>query len=78
MDYAVGHGVSVAIIRRAGKVVGARTTWLPRATVRRVVTPPDLPDVVVGMEDLSCLDDGAAAKVALGAFAKHYGDWIQQ
>lgn len=77
VEYAVGHGVSVETISENSAVVGARTTWLPQATVRRVVTDK-VDGVVRSMDDLASLKDGAAAKASLKLLVDAYGDWIKK
>ena len=76
VEYAVGHGVSIENIVDGTRVVGARTAWLPRATVRRVVTNDEVKGVVTGMEELAALADGKGAVAALGALPEAYGAWI--
>lgn len=76
VEYAVGHGVSVETIQHEGRVVGAKTCWLPRATIRRVITNDDVQGVTTAMEVLSGLADGAAVRAALGALPDAYGAWI--
>lgn len=64
-EWAVGHGVSVAIPDGQGdRVTRIRTTWLPRSEVRRVVTREE-PTVVTEMEKLAALKHGAEATAAL-------------
>ncbi|MCU0691539.1 MAG: DISARM system helicase DrmA [Polyangiaceae bacterium] len=79
MEWAVGHGVSVAPIRADGsadaKVVGAQTSWLPSAEVPRVVTA-ELPDVVTEMHRLAQLQSGDEVRRALGSLVEAYGVWI--
>lgn len=75
-EYAVGHGVSVAPAPAEGGLVrGASTTWLPQTLVHRVV-PREVPGVVVEMETLAELTDGAAARVALSPLVEEYGNWL--
>ena len=76
VEYAVGHGASVEIVVEPGSPVrSVRTTWLPMADVRRVVTH-EVPGFVPDMEALSQLPDGAAARAALDPLLTAYGEWI--
>ena len=77
-EYAVGHGVSVETIISDGKVVGARTCWLPRSTVRRVITNDDVKSVQTKMDELAALPDGAAVRGALSGLPAAYAEWIAQ
>jgi hypothetical protein len=75
----VGHGVSIVPPQRdaSGKVTSVRTTWIPRAEVRRVVTFEDVA-ATVAMEDLAQLADGAAVRAALEPIVDAYSDWIEK
>jgi hypothetical protein len=76
VEWAVGHGVSTeALCDDAGRVVGARTVWLPRAEVRPVVSQ-EVPGVDTTMEALADVSDGAALRSALGPMLEAYADWI--
>jgi hypothetical protein len=81
-EYAVGHGVAVALAPAAGgKVTTVTTTWLPRSEVRRVATSDALGDglaVEQRMAALAELPDGAAVRRALGDLPTAYGRWIDE
>jgi hypothetical protein len=77
MEYAVGHGVSAEAFVEASIVTGARTCWIPRATVPRVVTH-ELPDVTTEMDALAALTDAGAARQALDPLVAAYGVWLEQ
>lgn len=75
-EYAVGHGVAtVADIGPDGSCRSVRTQWIPTADVERV-EPCPVKGVVLGMEALAALGDGAAARAALGALGAEYATWI--
>jgi hypothetical protein len=75
-EYAVGHGVSVAVEGAGdGPVTRVRTAWVPRAEVKRVRTRSEA-GVVTSMEALADLADGAAAAEALDRLPEAYGEWI--
>lgn len=73
-EYAVGHGVSVDIPSQ-NVVTRAKTTWIPQAEVRRVVTR-DEKTVITSMEKLAALPDGKAVRQALTPLIEAYGAWI--
>jgi hypothetical protein len=75
-EWAVGHGVSVQAPDSARPVTTLRTTWIPRAEVRRVVTHEE-PKVETRMEALAELSDGAAAVTALMPLVDAYSAWIE-
>ncbi len=78
VEWAVGHGVSTeALVDGAGRVVGARTVWLPRAEVRPVVSQ-EVAGVSAEMEALAAMPDGAALRSALGPLLDAYAVWITQ
>ena len=77
-EYAVGHGVAThAICSGPTTCHAVETTWVPSAEVEKVV-PGVLPDpsVVLGMEALGALTDGASLRAALQGLATCYGAWI--
>lgn len=76
-EYAVGHGVSVDVPEGQDPVTHVRTTWIPCHEVRRVVTWSE-EGVETGMEKLSTLEDGEAARQALTPLVKAYGQWLEQ
>jgi hypothetical protein len=73
--YASGHGVAVQLVEDAGRVVGARTEWIPEVTVKRVDTRK-IGGVVVGMEPLAQLASAAAVHAALDGIPAAYGAWL--
>ena len=75
-EYAVGHGVSVEVPEQEGPVRRVRTTWLPRAEVRRVMTREE-EGVVTAMEALAELEDASAVRSALAGLPEAYGAWIE-
>ncbi|HJX54398.1 MAG TPA: DISARM system helicase DrmA [Polyangia bacterium] len=76
VEYVVGHGIAAEPVEEDGRVVAVRTTWLPTATVPRVKTRDNVPDVLVGMEDLAALPDAATARAKLSPLVEHYAAWI--
>lgn len=76
-SYASGHGIAVVPIVEDGRVVGARTEWLPEATVKRVTTR-SIEGVEVGMEALGQLSTAEAVRTALNAITTQYGAWLGQ
>ncbi|HEY9422780.1 MAG TPA: hypothetical protein VIW92_15300, partial [Thermoanaerobaculia bacterium] len=75
-EYAVGHGVSVAVPEQDGPVRRVRTSWIPCARVPRVEERRE-PRVQTGMEELAELADGTAVRVALDPLVEAYGTWIE-
>jgi hypothetical protein len=77
-EYAVGHGVSVAVDQPAdgGPVTTVRTAWIPRAEVPRVITGPAVG--ITAMEELAGLEDGEELRRALEPIPAAYGEWIQE
>jgi hypothetical protein len=78
-EYAVGHGVSIsANVMGRGRDVFCHevaTSWVPQAEVEKVI-PSDVPGVVLNMEELGALADGAAVHQAMGGFIPAYQAWI--
>jgi hypothetical protein len=75
-EYAVGHGVAtVADVGKDDACRSVRTQWIPTADVERV-EPCKVDGVVLGMERLAALADGAAARAALAALPAQYAAWI--
>jgi hypothetical protein len=73
-EYAVGHGVSVeAPVDHP--VTRVRTSWMPRAEVRRVKTR-SAAGVEVRMEQLAELKTPAEVRTALAQLPEAYGAWI--
>ena len=77
-EYAVGHGVSVALDEHSripeGHPTRVRTCWLPTSEVRRVRTHDD-PEVVTDMSVLANLA-GPDAERALGEIVTKYTTWL--
>jgi hypothetical protein len=77
VEWAVGHGVAIephdgtSTVQPATRI---RTTWLPEAEVRRVVTHEE-PTVTTAMEDLAELPS-AGLMDRLGPLTVAYGTWI--
>jgi hypothetical protein len=76
-SHAAGHGVAVAPIVEGGRVVGARTEWVPEATVKRVTTR-EIAGVEVSMERLADLDGADAVRAALAGIPAQYGAWLER
>lgn len=75
--YASGHGVSVVPIEEDGRVVGARTEWLPQAIVKRVTTH-EIDGVETSMEALAELADADEVRKALSALPEAYEAWLKK
>jgi hypothetical protein len=76
VDYAVGHGVSARWdLDDDYRCHAVETIWIPDAEVERV-EPRSLEGVVLNMEALGQLPDGAAAAAALLPLVDQYRDWI--
>lgn len=79
-EWAVGHGIAAERLRdpTSGRVTGARTVWIPRATVPLVQTKEDLgSEVLLGMEALAGASGGAQLRAGLGGLATRYQAWIE-
>ncbi len=77
-ELAVGHGVSVeAVPESDGRARRVRTTWLPRAEVKRVKARK-VDGVETAMTALADLADAGAVGGALSRLVEAYGDWIDQ
>ncbi len=74
-EYAVGHGVSVAVPEQPKPVSQVCTAWVPSAEVRRVKTQEE-PSVETAMEVLAELKDGAEVAAALEQLPRLYSAWI--
>lgn len=74
-SYASGHGIAVSTIVEQKRVVGARTEWIPDATVKRVTTH-SVAGVEMAMERLAVLDDAEAVRAALNGIPEEYGVWL--
>lgn len=76
LDYAVGHGVSVAYDSHPGATVGSvETSWIPRYEVERVVAS-DIPQVEFGMDALAAFTDPAGLGSALRPLVEQYRQWL--
>src|SRR4051812_31749486 len=71
-EYAVGHGVSAEWQEVNGEVYAARTVWVPRSEIRRVVTN-EASATQTSMEVLAALESGASVRAALSPLASDYG-----
>lgn len=76
-SYASGHGVATEVITDHGRVVGARTEWLPDATVKRVTTR-EIDGVETRMEHLATLGNAAAIHAALDGIPAAYAAWLAE
>ncbi len=76
LSYASGHGVAVELIREDGRVVGARTEWIPQASVKRVKTR-SIAGVEVAMERLAELTSAATVHAALDGIPAAYEQWLE-
>lgn len=74
VEWAVGHGVAVEAHDGQGSVTRIKTTWLPEAEVRRVVTHEE-PTVTTAMEDLAELP-AAGLVDRLSPLTVAYDAWI--
>ena len=77
-EVAVGHNVATETFALPGGGLGARTAWLPEATVPRIVTR-EVPEVETRMDTLAALAEGADAgglQAALRGLPEAYGLWI--
>ncbi len=74
-EYATGHGVSADWDVVEGACRRISTVWLPTAEVEKTATVP-VKDVVLAMEDLGALPDGAAAEQGLAPLVAGYRKWI--
>ncbi len=75
-EYATGHGVSADWEIVDGACRRIRTTWIPAAEVEKTATVP-VKDVVLSMEELGDLPDGAAAEAGLRPLVAGYRAWIR-
>ena len=71
-EYAVGHNVAAS-----GNPREVRTCWIPEAQVERVA-PAAIEGVVLGMDELGALADGAVAQAKLMPLVTHYREWIEE
>ncbi len=78
-EVAVGHGVAVAVpeVPAGQPVRRVRTTWIPRAEVRRVQSV-QVQGLTIGMEELAELDDPEALRRGLEALPAAYESWIAE
>ncbi len=76
-EYAVGHGVSAEGRFQEARCAEVRTCWIPDAEVERIA-PSSMKSVMLSMDDLAQLLDGADAKAKLGNLVTEYRQWIAQ
>jgi hypothetical protein len=76
-EYAVGHSIATEAVLTDGRCHTVRTCWIPESQVERVA-PADLKDIELSMDALALLEDGDAAKAALGNFVSQYTAWIAE
>lgn len=76
-EYAVGHGVAVEVEHDGDRCVLARSCWLPRAEVKRVVTF-DKSRAETRMDALAALSGPEDVREKLGPLVEEYGAWIAQ
>ncbi len=74
-EFAVGHGVSADWEVEDGVCRVVRTSFVPRAEVEKTVSA-DVPGLETSMEALGHLEDGEAARKALGPLVDRYREWI--
>jgi len=76
-EFAVGHSISTEAVVIDGKCKTVRTCWIPQADVERVA-PTNVEGVVLSMDTLSQLTDGADAQAKLSKFVSQYREWIEE
>ncbi len=81
-EYATGHGISADWEIVDGKCFHLCTAWIPSAEVEKTVTVKwkegeQRDKVILSMESLGGLSDGASAVTALMPLVPRYRDWIQ-
>ena len=75
-EHAVGHNVSVEVACASpGVCHEVRTTWLPRASVEKVV-PGKISGIDLGMESLAACPDGPALANSLQPLVRAYSTWL--
>jgi hypothetical protein len=77
VEYAVGHGVAVAVPEGQSPVTRVKTTWLPEHEVRRIVAH-DEEGVTIAMDDLAQLDSPEDVRSRLKRLPAAYGEWITE
>ncbi len=75
-EYATGHGVSAEWDVENGACCVLRTAWIPGAQVEKTVTA-EVSDVMLSMDALGSLADGASVTAALQPLVARYRDWIR-
>ncbi len=81
LEYAVGHGISVAAAEApGGTCLRVKTSWIPSAEVPRVdhAGRGVIGEVELAMERLGGLANAAEAAAALGPLVASYRGWIEQ
>ena len=76
-EYAVGHGVSADWELLQGACSRVWTSWIPEATVEKVVTV-QLDGVQLSMNQLGTLESSEAARKCLMPLVIHYRAWIEE
>lgn len=76
-EFSVGHSVSTESVVEHGQCKTVRSCWLPTAEVEKVA-PSKIPGVVLGMEELALLKDGADAQKHLSGLVTSYKEWIKK
>ncbi|MBI4880539.1 MAG: helicase [Planctomycetes bacterium] len=74
-EYASGHGVSAEWELDGDACRVLRTAWIPSAEVEKTAAA-DVPGVLLEMEALGALEDGAAAEHALMPLVLRHREWI--
>jgi hypothetical protein len=74
-EWAVGHGVATEIAAEGDAVTSIRTTWLPRAIVRRMEAV-EVTGVALSMETLAEVADAAELARSMGPLLEAYTAWI--
>lgn len=75
VTWAVGHGCATEPIVEDGKVVGARSVWIPQAEVVKVGTR-EYAGITTEMQALAELGDAAAVHAAFDGLPREYRKWI--
>lgn len=77
VEYAVGHNVSAEAVVEGDHCVGAKTVWIPRAEVEKVV-PRDIEGCTLDMEALARAESAAAVRAMVAPMLAGYAAWIAQ
>jgi len=76
-EFAVGHNISVKAITQNGTCNRIQSTWLPMASVEKVVAT-EIPDVELEMEKLAKAEDTETVRKMLKNLPVAYQNWIEQ